>query len=146
MAGLLDAYQAAQTTPTPVQMSLFQRNAPYIAPGASNFNTQLPMLQEMQFRDWVSKNRVPFDANAGVQDYDMRGFWQALMNGNPRATTAANANDGQMHYPDYWKTPFHESFSNESQWAGPMAPRWNDKDQLFAPNGKILFDERAKNK
>jgi hypothetical protein len=47
-----------------------------------------------------------------------------------------------MHYPDYWKTPLHETFSADSQWAGPVAPMWNELDQLISPGGRILFDER----
>lgn len=37
------------------------------------------------------------------------------------------------------------TFSNESQWAIENAPRWNDKDQLIAPDGTVLFDDRARN-
>jgi hypothetical protein len=144
MAGALDAFMAMLSQPSPSQNQIYQRNQPYVAPGAGGFNTQLSPLQEMQFRNWVGQNNVPFDASAGVQDYDMRGFWNALQNNDPRAASAVNQNDGKMHFPDYWKTPYHESFSNESQWAGPVAPMWNDKDQLVAPNGRILYDERKK--
>lgn len=119
------------------------RNAPYVRPGNHQYNTQLSPLDEMAFRSWVQNNGVPFNVDAPASDYDMRGFYSALMRSDPRAMTAINQNDGQMHYPDYWKTPLHQSFSNESQWAVPMAPRWNDQDQLVAPSGRIMFDERA---
>lgn len=111
-------------------------------PGAS-FDTQLPPLQEMAMRQWVADNKVPFNPNAGATDYDMRGFYRALMQGNPQARAAINPNDNQMHYPDYWKTPQHQSFSNESQWAGPNTPQWVNDSQLAAPNGRVVFDERA---
>lgn len=123
---------------------ILARNEPYVAPGEHNYNTTLPLLDEMAFRQWVATNNVPFNPNAGTTDYDMRGFWRALQQQNPRAQSAVNPNDNQMHYPDYWKTPLHKTFSADSQWAGPVAPRWNDQDQLIAPSGRILFDERRK--
>lgn len=122
---------------------MFARNAPYVAPGQHVYNTPLPMGDEVQFRNWVKQNKVPFDPEAKVSDYDMRGFWQALQQKDPRAQSAVDPNDGRLHYPDYWKTPYHRTFSNESQWATPNAPRWNDQDQLIAPNGQVLFDDRA---
>jgi hypothetical protein len=120
------------------------RNAPYVQPGATNFNTQLPFLEEMAFRNWVNTSGVPFDVNAAASDYDMRGFYRALQQQNPRAVAAVNQNDGRVHYPDYWKTPRHQTFSGESKWAAPMAPAWNAQDQLVAPSGRILFDERRR--
>lgn len=145
MAGALEAFQAMLNQPTQSQNDIYQRNAPYVAPGASNFTTRLDPLQEMMFQKWVGQNNVPFDPNAGgAQDYDMRGFYQGLMNGNPKAMTAVNPNDNALHYPDYWKTPYHQSFSGESKWAGPVAPMWNDKDQLVSPGGEVLYDERKR--
>lgn len=115
-------------------------NSAYARPG--NYNTELPFLDEMAFRQWLSDNRVPFNPNAGQTDYDMRGFYRGMQQGNPRAQSAVNPNDNQLHYPDFWKTPQHQTFSQESQWAGPVAPRWNEQDQLISPGGRILFDER----
>lgn len=81
------------------------------------------------------------------RDYDMRGFWKALQAGDPLAQAAIDPNDQRMHYPDYWKTPYHETFSAESQWADPKkAPSWNDKDQLVMPDGTVIFDDREANK
>ncbi len=115
--------------------------------GAQGFNTQLTPEQEIQFRQWLTANNVPFDPEAKVSDYDMRGFWQAMQSGDARAKNAIDPNDQKIHYPDYWKTPYHETFSAESQWADPTkAPKWNDKDQLVAPDGKIIFDDRAQKK
>ena len=69
---------------------------------AANYNTSLPQMDEFQFRNWVAQNRVPFDPNATApQDYDMRGFYQGLQQGNPKAATGVNPNDNQMHYSDY---------------------------------------------
>lgn len=101
-------------------------------------------MDEFSFRQWVANNSVPFNPDAsGPTDYDMRGFWQAMRQGNPVAATAINPNDHQLHFPDYWKTPLHQSFSNESQWAGPTTPQWVNDSQLAAPNGRVVFDEKA---
>jgi hypothetical protein len=75
-------------------------------------------------------------------DYDMRGYYRALLAGDPRAQSNIDPNDQRMHYPDYWKTPTHETFSNESQWATPNAPAWNELDQLISPAGRVVFDDR----
>lgn len=120
----------------------FDRNKKWSRPG--NYRTDLGD-QEPAFQKWVQDNKVPFDVNkTGPDDYDMRGFWKGAQTGDPRANTAPNPNDGQIHYDDKWKTPYHKSFSSESQWAKPNAPTWNDKDQLVDPsNGGVVFDEKA---
>jgi len=116
---------------------------PPFVPGSS-FDTQLDPLREMQFRQWIAQNGVPFNPNAaGPTDYDMRGYWQGLTSGQPMARgTEVNPNDNQPHFTDYYKTPLHQTFSAESQWAGPNAGQWINDHQLAAPNGRILFDER----
>jgi hypothetical protein len=129
--------------PTPLQLAQAleqqqQPPAPY-----SSFHTPLSAGQQMAMSQWAARNGVPFDPSQ-TADYDMRGFYRALMAKDPRATAAVNPNDQQMHYPDYWKTPYHQSFSNESKWAQPGAPMWNAQDQLEAPSGRIMFDERKR--
>jgi hypothetical protein len=108
-----------------------------------DYATQLPPLDEMAFQQWVKQNNVPFDPRP-TSDYDMRGFYRALQQGDPRARTEINPNDQRMHFTDAFKTPYHESFSGGSQYAGPVAPQWNVLDQLISPGGRILFDERQK--
>jgi hypothetical protein len=124
---------------------IYQRNKPYAS--ATNvrggYNTPLSAVDEMAFRQWLAQNNVPFNPDAAVTDYDMRGFWLALQRGDPRATTAVDLNDKQLHYPDIWKTPYHASFSQDSQYAGPTAPQWNERDQLVSPGGRILSDPNA---
>jgi hypothetical protein len=111
----------------------------------STYNTELSPLDEMAYRQWVKDNNVPTNPDAtAVQDYDMRGFYQGLQQQNPRAQSAIDPNDSQMHYPDYWKTPIHQTFSNESQWAPANAPSWTDDDKLVQPNGRVVFDDRNK--
>lgn len=112
-----------------------------------SYNTQLSPLSELAFRQWVSSNGVPFGPNSqGPSDYDMRGYYQALINGNPMAVpTQVNPNDNQLHYTDYFKTPIHQTFSNESQYAGPNAPQWINDHQLADPmSGRVIFDEKGR--
>lgn len=108
---------------------------------ANGYQTKLGLLQEMGFQNWVKENNVPFDPSP-TADYDMRGFYQALQAGDPRAQTGQNANDGKLHYADYFKTPYHESFSGGSKFAAPGAPSWNRSDQLVMPDGRVVLDER----
>jgi hypothetical protein len=131
--------EAGKVTP---EAQNYARNSKWAKPGP--YRTDLGD-QEGAFRQWVKDNKVPFDpTEQGPTDYDMRGFWKAAQQGDPRAQTAPNPNDGKIHYDDYWKTPYHQSFSNDSQWAQPNAPHWNDKDQLInSEDNSVVFDERA---
>lgn len=117
-------------------------NPPFLP--APSYDTRLDPITEMAFRSWVQNNSVPFNVNAnGPTDYDMRGYYQGLMNGNPMARpTEINPNDNRPHYTDYYKTPLHQTFSSGSQWAGPSAPQWVNDHQLASPSGRIVFDER----
>lgn len=120
---------------------IFQRNQQYVNPNVKQpYNTALPQADELAFRNWVQQNRVPFDPDAATpQDYDMRGFFRSLQGGEPAARSAVNEHDGRLHYPDKWKTPYHESFSNESQWANEAAPRWGDGDVLSNASGRVIY-------
>ncbi|HXI76389.1 MAG TPA: hypothetical protein VNH21_04600 [Steroidobacteraceae bacterium] len=124
-------------------MARLGRNQEWVRPGEHNYNTPLGGQDEASFRDWLAQNRVPFDASAPVTDYDMRGFWKGLQSGDPVAASSVNPNDNRMHYPDRWKTPYHETFSAGSQWATPDAPNWTPDDKLIDKYGRTLFDERA---
>lgn len=114
--------------------------APFMAGAESH--TRLPFLEEMAFRQWLRDNNVRFNPDVPSSDYDMRGFWQATQRGDPLAASAVNPNDQRMHYPDYWKTPEHHTFSSESQWATPETPSWMG-DKLVSPYGRVMFDEAA---
>lgn len=129
-------------------INLLKRNQPYIRSGDNNYSTDLNVA-EPGFRAWANQpgflpgDKVPFNPNVtGPTDYDMRGFYHGLMTGHPRALQSVNPNDRKMHYDDYWKTPYHRTFSDESQWATPVAPKWNEKDQLISPGNRILMDEK----
>lgn len=121
---------------------LYSRNLQWVAPGAHTFNTALSPQDEGAFRQWLTQNKVPFDPNETTPDYDMRGFWEALQRKDPKASSAIDPNDGKMHYPDYWKTPYDATFSNQSQWATKDAPHWTDDDKLVAPDGKVVWDDK----
>jgi hypothetical protein len=113
---------------------------------ATSYNTPLSPLDELAYRQWVQQNNVPTDPNnTAPQDYDMRGFYQGLQQGNPKAQSAIDPNDSRLHFPDFWKTPLHQTFSNESQWAPGNAPQWTPNDQLAQPNGRVMFDDKAQN-
>lgn len=132
-------YQRPELSP----QEAFARNAPYVNGNPSSYNTALPPMQEALFQSWVKQNKVPFDVNnTGPSDYDMRGFYNGLTSGDPKAANAVDPNDSRMHYPDNWKTPYHETFSNQSQWATPNAPAWTADDKLVGTNGRVLFDDR----
>lgn len=106
--------------------------------------TTLDPATEQAFQAWVTQNDIPFmPQSKDPQDYDMRGFYQGLMAGDPVAQTATNANDGLMHFPDKWKTPYHHSFSAESQYANSSAPVWiNDTQAADPKTGDVTWDER----
>lgn len=108
----------------------------YAYPDWRNRMARLAPDQEAQFQAWARTHNAPLTA-----DYDMRGYW---LHGG--AGAAVNPNDHQLHYPDTYKTPLHQSFSGESMFANPRSnpPRWNNRDQLVLPNGTVVFDERAR--
>ena len=129
----------------------YAKNRQYIKQGVgeSDYYTKLPPDQEKQFQQWVKENDVPYKPGlpasaAGNRDYDMRGFWKGLQEGDPHAKNAIDPNDGKMHYNDFWKTPYHESYSRQSKFATPDAPDWDKEDRLVDKNGKVIYDDRKK--
>lgn len=101
------------------------------------YSTILGPQQEQQFQSWVSQNKIPWQ-DSPAADYDMRGFWKAMVSGDPNAKRAGN-----LHFPDTYKTPYHQTFSNQSIYSGPDAPHW-EGDVLKNKAGKIIADERKK--
>lgn len=151
--GLFDPTPAA-AAPQPVQglfsalgpddrsNQAFNRNRKYAKPGG--FVTALPPDQERAFRQWVAANKVPFQPDDQASDYDMRGYWRDVAS-QGTSETAVNPNDHQVHYPDTYKTPYHQSFSAESMYALPTAPVWINDHQLADPQtGAVIFDECPK--
>lgn len=107
----------------------------YAKPGP--YQTKLSPEDELTFQMWVRKNMIPFDPNAPAPDYDMRGFWKQ----NPNYQHQPG-----KHFPDTFKTPFHETFSNESKYAKPNAPKWKGDVLIEQGTGRVIKDERKLNK
>lgn len=114
------------------------RNFRYALPGP--YNTPLPPKEEQAFRQWVRANNVNFNPDASKADYDMRGFYKAMMAGDPNAQSAVNPYDHLIHYPDTYKTPAEPTFSRESKYATPNAPHWVNDRFLVDESGNVLFD------
>jgi hypothetical protein len=109
----------------------FAHNKEFARPGP--YQTQLDPQEEMAFRQWVKENRVPFDVNAGVVDYDMRGFWKEQQ-------TQAQAWRPGHHFPDTYKTPYDTTFSAESKYAKPGTPFvWKGNDLIDRRTGAAVF-------
>lgn len=98
----------------------------------------LPPEMQQAFRTWAELNNAPLS-----DDYDMAGFYAALMGGDPSAASAINPNDGMMHFPDTWKLPNHPSFSTDSRYYNPETmpntPSWVGGD---LPNGYASWSLR----
>lgn len=125
-------------------LQMYQRNRAWAVPN-SNYQTQLTDTEEEGFLQWLKKNKIPFDVSDKFPDYDMRGYYKEFMAGG----TGATYDPSRMHFTDKYKTPYHESFSRESQYAVPdKAPFWQDVtgggNRLVTPQGKVLYQEDAK--
>jgi len=121
------------------RQKLLQRNMAYAHPEWQSQMTKLPSEQEQAFMQWVQSNKDTFDPQDKYPDYDMRGYYLSLQGGQaPQASV--NPIDQQLHYPDTFKTPYHQSFSSESKWAKEGAPSWKE-NKLVTPQGEVVFDE-----
>lgn len=103
--------------------------ADYAKPGP--YVTPLEPAEEAKFEKWVKDNKIPWKDSPN-SDYDMRGYWKAMVAGDKYAHTEINKQDHKPHYPDTWKTPYHKTFSNESQYALPNAGHW-EGDTFIPP-------------
>jgi hypothetical protein len=128
-----------------MRQNLLSRNMNYAVSDWQSKMTTLTPDQEKAFLAWVAENKVKFNPKDPYPDYDLRGFYKALMNKDPRAVSKIDPNDKELHYNDYWKTPYHESFSNESQYATEGAPKWQDK-KLMSSTGEVIFDDTVQRK
>jgi len=123
-----------------MRQDLLARNMAYAHPEWQKQMTQLPAEQEQAFMNWVKANNVPFNPNDKFPDYDMRGYYLSMQQGGaPQA--AVNPATQSLHYPDTFKTPYHESFSSESKWATEGAPSWQE-NKLVSPKGEVIFEDK----
>lgn len=111
--------------------------SPHAKPGP--YRTNLDPTQETAFQQWVKSRNIPFDPGP-TSDYDMRGYWKASQAGDRNARTQVSGYDALPHFPDTYKTPYHKTFSNESMYATPDAPHW-ENDRLIDKTGKVVADE-----
>jgi hypothetical protein len=116
---------------------IYQRNAPFAKPSTTNYETVLPGALEQQFRAWVRKNNVPFNPDDKTSDYDMRGYYMSQKLQFEGALGDVPAHLPGAHFPDTFKTPYHATFSDESQYATPNNP--------FHWRGDTLTDIRTGN-
>jgi hypothetical protein len=107
----------------------YQQNRQYAKPGP--YQTKLSPRQESAFRQWVRKNKVPFDPHAKTVDYDMRGFYKA---------TGGTWAGGRAHFPDTFKTPYDTTFSSESKYATTNNPFvWRGSKLIDRRTGQVVF-------
>lgn len=125
----------------------FARNKQFAKPGP--YETKLQPQEEQAFRQWVQQNNINWTPDD--KSYDMRGFWKAMQQGDPRAVSSPNPDDidpktkqPRMHFPDVWKTPYEATFSNQSMYALPSAPSWEQTGQRWQymrPGGQVIYDD-----
>jgi hypothetical protein len=115
-------------------------------PGSKPYTTPLSGQDESKFRNWIAGQDVDFNPNDPKSDYDMRGFWKDKVKDSPSGPISGTQmkSDG-MHFPDTYKTPYHQSASNESIYMPSDAPQWQGTDdsgyKLIDKGGNTVFDE-----
>lgn len=146
-AGIENFYRASQTMGRNRHQPLFTEEGPrwykaaykhnkdFAKSGPANwdrpYQTNLNDSDEKKFERWVKKNQVPFNVNARIADYDMRGFW--------KSTGGKGWKKGD-HFPDTFKTPYDTSFSHESKYATKDNPFYWKGDRLIdRRNGQVVF-------
>lgn len=98
------------------------------------WQTSLSGEDETAFKAWVKAKSVPFDVEATRVDYDMRGFWLAVI--KPGGKWEGG------HFPDTWKTPYDTSFSNQSRYAKGGTPfKWYGEVLVDFRSGQVVFAE-----
>jgi len=137
VAGMAQAVAQPSQFAQMAQAAMAPKASPYAKPGP--YATKLSPQEERQFTQWVQQNKIPWK-DSPTADYDMRGYWRAMLAGDPNAKQAAN-----RHFPDTYKTPYHKTFSNESRYAMPDAPKWVESAtdwKLVDKNGKVVAVEK----
>lgn len=118
----------------------YAHNRPFaVAPpkngGKGPYQTKLTAGQEKDFRKWVADNNVPFDPNAKIVDYDMRGYWLNVI-----VTGKGKWAGGGTHFPDTYKTPYDTTFSGQSKYATKDNPfEWKGNNLVNSRSGQLIF-------
>lgn len=94
---------------------------------SAKYETKLSKEDEKNFKEWFKEskeNGIIYEDDTG-KDYDFRGFWKDVVKSND----GNGQYSAETHFPDTYKKPNHETFSNESKYAtGKMkkyAGSWN---------------------
>ena len=77
--------------------------------------TRLTPEELYAFRKWGKQNKLYEGFDSPDSDYDMPGYWKAGASGAGMDTGSA-----QLHFPDTFKRPTHETFSVESKYSTPQ--------------------------
>jgi hypothetical protein len=138
----LNPYPNPEDQPRDVSLKF---NAPWTAPDWQSKVTKLSPADEAEFQKWAAANpkAVEGELDPATADYDVRGHWLAAKKGEPEAVLVPNKWDGKLHGNDKFKLPSNGTFSNESMYATPDAPRWQG-NKLVTKDGKIVTDETPK--
>lgn len=100
---------------------------------SEKYQTDLSTPEVFEFAHWVNKNQIPVDVGS-KSDYDMPGYFKSEKAG--QSSSEINEIDNQRHFPDTFKTPYHNSFSGESKYADENAPHW-DGTLLKSPENEV---------
>jgi hypothetical protein len=102
--------------------------------GGTKYDTKLEADDEQNFQQWFSK--VAHKGETGA-DYDYRGAYKAGISADPKTA----------HWPDTFKKPNHETFSNESQYAtgedAQKAGYWDGEKYIKAGDARFREDVEA---
>lgn len=80
----------------------------------SQWQTPLDAMKEQFFRAWLQQGHINFDPDNPNPDYDMRGWWQAMMQGAPNATYNLSEQLTPL-FPPSFTTPWSLDFGPESK-------------------------------
>jgi hypothetical protein len=117
----------------PYYTAAYAHNSPFATIGP--YQEALSPTEETDFRAWLTAQSIPFDPDAPVVDYDMRGFWKDA--GGTATTPVHGPGD---HFPDTFKTPYDTTFSAESKYATGNNPfKWQGEKLVDERNGQIVF-------
>jgi hypothetical protein len=118
--------------------------------GVNPFGTNLKPEAEKEFASFAKNiQQLPtpdFDLRGLFKEAKGKGLVDKILGGQETELGGINPTTQTFHFTDKFKTPFHKSFSRESQFATKDAPRWvQNEDQSFRlvdANNKTLIDER----